>query len=458
MAQPIVTMVRRLFGTDGLRGVANEFPVTADIALRLGQALAACLRDQGHPVPRVVVGKDTRVSGYMLETALTSGLVSHGAEALLVGPMPTAAVARLTRTLRATAGIVITGSHNPHDINGYKIFNANGDKSSPPFEARLEAILFDEVSLPPPPCSEGLGQASRVADATGRYIEHLKNAIGHRSLQGLKLVVDCAQGAAYQVAPAVFQELGAEVIPMGVEPDGANINDGCGAIQPEAAAELVRLHRAHFGIAFDGDADRAVFIGPDGTPVSGDRTIALCALDLHRRGALRGGKIVITRQSNLGLHERMRRESVGVIVTPVGDRHVTEAMREHGIGFGGENCGHLIFGDESTTGDGILTALHFLRAVGESGKPFEELIEELPEYPQETRNIRIGERPPLESLSRLQAVLAESGTIFGSAGRHLVRYSETEDKLRIMVEHRDAATAREWAARIEEAARADLKL
>ena len=446
----------KLFGTDGIRGRVNEFPITAEVALRMGKAVANVLRSSGPRRNRVLIGKDTRISGYMLESAITSGLVSMGMDVYLVGPMPTPAVAHLTKSMGAIAGIMITASHNPYEDNGMKIFGPDGYKLSDDLENLIERhIMGDEPEAAPLPPAQ-IGKAHRIDDARGRYIEFAKHTADNVSLHGLKIVVDCGNGAAYFIGPLIFKELGAEVITVCNDPDGLNINDGCGALHPEAAGELVRKHKADLGISFDGDADRVIFTDANGQVVSGDRILGLCAIGLKEQGKLRHDTLVATVMSNLGLIEAMKNHGIKVETTAVGDRSVIECMRKNGYSFGGENSGHLIFGDHVTTGDGILSALQVLRMMIERKATLAELAACMREFPQELVNLKVASKPPLADLSGLQKLMKEADATFGDAGRQLIRYSGTENKIRILVEHRDAETVVEWIGKFTQAVRKDI--
>ncbi len=446
----------KLFGTDGIRGRANEFPITPEVALKTGQAVARVLKSQGNTRNRVVIGKDTRISGYMLETALTAGLVSAGMDVYLPGPLPTPAIAHLTKSMGCAAGIMLTASHNPFEDNGLKIFGPDGFKLSDALEEAIEQYILSEESTSDLVEPARIGKAYRIDDARGRYIEYAKHTAYDIGLHGLKIVVDCGHGAAWWIAPLIFRELGAEVIKTGCDPDGININDGCGALHPEHAGELVRQHGADLGVSFDGDADRVIFTDANGTPVSGDRILALCALSLQQQGLLRGDAIAVTVMSNLGLHEAMRNHGIRVITTPVGDRNVIEALRANGHSFGGENSGHLIFADHATTGDGILSALQVLRMMKRRDAPLAELAACMEEFPQKLVNLPVSDKPPIDSLPGLQAVMAEADAAFGENGRQLIRYSGTEKKIRILVEHKDAATVEEWIAKFSDAVAKEL--
>jgi phosphoglucosamine mutase len=447
-------MGEKLFGTDGIRGTANQYPITPEIALRIGQAISKVLRSEGANRNRVIIGKDTRISGYMLETALTSGLVSAGMDVFLVGPMPTPAVAHLTKTMGCGAGVMITASHNPFEDNGLKIFGPDGYKLSDELEAQVET----EVLSGPQGggvVGAAIGKATRIDDARGRYIEYAKQSLGDMSLQGMSIVLDCGHGAGYMLAPLIFRELGAKVRKLGVEPDGTNINDGCGALHPEHAGQAVRETGADLGVSLDGDADRVIFTDRTGATVSGDRILALCALALAEEGRLKNRTMACTVMSNLGLHEAMRRAGISVVTTPVSDRHVIEALRAGGHSFGGENSGHLIFADHATTGDGIMSALQVLRFMRCKGASLSELAACMDEYPQKLINLKVSARRPLAELHRLQERLREADAAFGRDGRHLIRYSGTESKLRILVEHRDAGEAERWSAAFVKAVEED---
>jgi len=449
-------MSNRLFGTDGIRGRVNEFPITAEVALRVGKAVARVLRSSGPNRNRVLLGKDTRISGYMLETAMTSGLVSMGMDVFMVGPMPTPGVAHLTKSMGAAAGIMITASHNPYEDNGIKIFGPDGYKLSDTLEATIERhILGEETEAAPVPPRQ-IGKAHRIEDARGRYIEFAKHTADNVPLHGLKVVVDCGHGAAYFIAPLIFKELGAEVITTGISPDGTNINDGCGALYPENAGELVRRFNADLGISFDGDADRVIFTDSNGQVVSGDRILALCAITMKEQGRLKHDTLVCTSMSNLGLHESMRAYGIKVETTAVGDRHVIERMRQGGFTFGGENSGHLIFSEHATTGDGILSSLQVLRMMREKNATLAQLASAMQEYPSQMANLAVKEKPPLESLPKLQKLLAKATKEFGTKGRHLIRYSGTEKKIRVLVEHQQIEEARLWLSKFAAAIREEI--
>jgi phosphoglucosamine mutase len=449
-------MSNRLFGTDGIRGRVNEFPITAEVALRAGKAVAQVLRSTSPEGNLVVVGKDTRLSGDMLEAALTAGLVSMGMDVYLADPMPTPAVALLTKEMNAAAGIVLTASHNPFEDNGLKIFGPDGYKLNDELEALVERHILGEETEAAAASPAGIGRIHRIDDAAERFAQSAKQAAGFPSLDGLKVVVDCGHGAAWQIAPQLFRDLGAEVIATGVDPDGLNINAECGALYPQTAGELVREHGADLGVSFDGDADRVIFTDAEGQVISGDCILGLAAIALKEQGKLREQTLVCTVMSNLGLHEAMKRHGIAVEVTAVGDRHVLERIREKGCSFGGENSGHLIFADHATTGDGILSALLVLRMMREKGASLRELAAVVEEYPSRLVNLPVRDKPPISTLPKLTALMAEADAAFGSNGRQLIRYSGTEKKIRIMVEHRDAAEVDRWIGKFSQVIREEI--
>ncbi len=438
-------MSTQLFGTDGIRGIANQFPITSEIALRIGRAVARVLKADGNQHHKVVIGKDTRLSGYMLETALTSGLVSEGSRVLLTGPAPTPAIAHLTKSMNCDAGIMLTASHNPYQDNGIKIFGNDGFKLSDELELEIEKLILADT-LPHP---EGkLGKAIRIDDAMGRYIEFTKNAAGANSLRGLKVVIDCANGAGYHVGPLILEELGAEVIKLSTQPDGININEDCGALHPQHAAATVKKHGADVGICLDGDADRVIFCDENGNVVDGDRILCLCAIHLKSRGTLRNNTLVTTVMSNLGLRDALAENGISHETTSVGDRHVLERMREKNYNLGGENSGHIIYSDYATTGDGIMSGLMVLSMIRETGKPLSELANCMTIYPQVLLGLNVSEKPPIESLPKVVAAIEAAEQAFGDNGRVLVRYSGTERKIRVLTECSDAAQAQTQAEAI----------
>ena len=432
---------RKLFGTDGIRGQANTHPMTSEVMLELGRALAQVFRLAPGTGRRhtVLIGKDTRRSGYMFEDALAAGLCSMGVDVLQVGPIPTPGLAFLTVDMRCDAGAMISASHNAFQDNGVKFFSRDGFKLPDEIEARIEQLMYSEQLDKLRPSGMDIGRAQRIDDATGRYIVFLKKTFPRElSLEGLRIAVDCANGAAYKVAPTVLAELGAEVIPIAASPDGQNINDGCGALHPELLCGVVREYRADLGIALDGDADRVVLIDERGGVIDGDQIVALSALALKREGRLHGDRVVGTTMSNLGLELELRRHGIELLRTDVGDRYMVEAMRAHDLVLGGESSGHVVFLEHNTTGDGLLTALQVLALRQREGRPLSLLARVFEPCPQKLRSVRVREKPPLESLDELQALVGRVESDLAGRGRVLVRYSGTEPLARVMVECQDA--------------------
>lgn len=429
-------MSRKFFGTDGVRGLANEEPITPQTVLRLAMAAAERFRRGDHR-HTVVIGKDTRLSGYMLEPALTAGFVAMGMDVALVGPMPTPAVAMLTRSLRADLGVVISASHNLYQDNGIKLFGPDGYKLSDDDETEIETLMENgDFALAG---SSGLGRARRMEDAPGRYVEFVKQTFprGMR-LDGLKIVVDCANGAAYRVAPSVFWELGAEVVPVAVQPDGLNINKNCGATDPSHMCEQVAAHGAHIGIALDGDADRLIIADENGQRLDGDQLMALIASNWHRQGRLQGGGVVGTVMSNLGFERYLGTVGLDLVRTPVGDRYVVEHMRRHTFNVGGEQSGHIILNDYVTTGDALIAALQVLAVVTEQGRPVSEVCRVFEPVPQLLRNVKYNGGAPLEA-DAVKTAITEGETQLGDGGRLLIRPSGTEPVIRVMAEGDDPA-------------------
>jgi phosphoglucosamine mutase len=427
--------IRRLFGTDGIRGTANTAPMTAEMALRLGQA-AGSLFTKGSHRHKVIIGKDTRLSGYMLEPALTAGFIGAGMDVMIAGPLPTPAIAMLTRSLRADLGVVISASHNPYEDNGIKLFGPDGAKLSDATEAQIEALMAEDLS-PHLVAPSSLGRASRLVDAAGRYIEAAKASLPRRlRLDGLRIVLDCANGAAYKVAPAALWELGAHVIPLGVKPDGFNINKNCGSTAPEHLSAAVLEHRAHIGIALDGDADRVILADEHGQIIDGDQVLALIARAFQAEGRLAGGGIVATVMSNLGLERYL--QSLGLLLhrTQVGDRYVAESMRERGINLGGEQSGHVILSDFATTGDGLIAALQVLSVLVRENKPASETCRVFTRLPQRLCNVRYSGVLPLASPIVKSAIKSAEARLAGN-GRLLIRASGTEPLIRVMAESED---------------------
>ncbi len=453
--------MRKLFGTDGIRGIANTYPMTPELAVRLGQAVAAYFRHERRRT-RILVGKDTRLSGYMFEAALGAGINAMGADVMYVGPLPTPGIAFLTHSMRADAGIVISASHNPYVDNGIKIFAADGFKLPDKVELELEALILSGQDGTPDTLQsalspENIGRARRYEDAMGRYIVFLKNAFPRDlTLDGLKIVVDCAHGAAYKVAPAVLEELGAEVILLGNAPNGRNINEQCGSQYPRYAAAKVLETGAHLGITLDGDADRVILIDERGQLIDGDQIMAICAPYLKRRGHLPHDTVVATVMSNLGLEIALRRQGIRLIRTQVGDRYVVGAMRDGGFALGGEQSGHMIFLDHASTGDGMVAALQVLGIMAQEQRPLSELARVMEPVPQRLINIDVRAKPPLESLPDVQAAIRDAEAALAQNGRVLVRYSGTQQQVRVMVEGVDAAQTEAAAERIADALRAAL--
>jgi phosphoglucosamine mutase len=439
---------RKLFGTDGIRGVANVDPMTAEMALGLGRAVAHVFRtsDRRH---KILIGKDTRVSGYMLEQAMASGICSMGMDVLLVGPLPTPGIAFLTRSLRADAGAVISASHNPFQDNGIKFFAATGFKLPDEVELEIERLLTDRSIDKLRPTATEIGKAYRVDDAVGRYNVFVKNTFPrHLTLDGLRVAVDCANGSAYRVAPEVLSELGASVTARAVDPDGENINRDCGALHPEALARSVVEQGCHMGLALDGDADRAIFVDEKGEVVDGDEVLTMAAAEMLRQGTLAKKTVVATVMSNLGLDIAIEGLGGSVVRTPVGDRYVVEEMVRGGYNLGGEQSGHVVFLDETTTGDGLITALFVLAMLVESGRPLSELRRVMQRTPQVLLNVRVSEKRAILELDSVQQAIRSAESTLKRHGRVVVRYSGTEALARVMVEGPDGEVIRRLAESI----------
>jgi phosphoglucosamine mutase len=453
---PAPAGARRLFGTDGVRGIANVYPMTAEMALQLGRALAYLVRRGPHR-HRIVIGKDTRLSGYMLEQAIASGICSMGVDVMLSGPLPTPGIAFLTESMRADAGVVISASHNPYQDNGIKFFSRDGFKLPDETEVQIERLVLDvaeddagtEDFRALRPTATRIGKAKRIDDAIGRYVVFLKSIFPKDlTLDGLTVVVDCAHGAAYHVAPAVLEELGAKVIALGVRPDGKNINDGCGAVHPEGMAKAISRHGADLGLALDGDADRVILADEKGRVVDGDAIMAVVGRDLIRRGTLAKRTVVATVMSNLGLERSLAAVRGRVVRTQVGDRYVVDEMRRAGYNFGGEQSGHLIFLDHVTTGDGVAAALKVLAVMRREGRPLSELARCFAPVPQSLVNVAVREKRPLAQLPGVARAVAAAEKALGADGRVLVRFSGTENKVRVLVEGPDAGRIRAHAESI----------
>ncbi|WP_404402444.1 phosphoglucosamine mutase [Pelagibacterium halotolerans] len=428
-------MARKYFGTDGIRGLANGSKLTPELALRVGMATGLAFK-RGDYTHRVVIGKDTRRSGYMIENALTAGFTAVGMDVLLLGPMPTPAVAMLTRSLRADIGVMISASHNPFDDNGIKLFRPDGYKLSDSFELEIEKLIDADLG---PRLARGrnIGKARRIDEARTRYVEYAKRTLPRDiDFNGLRIVVDCANGAAYKVAPEVLWELGAEVIAVGVSPDGYNINDGCGSTAPKALIDKVKELRADIGIALDGDADRVLIVDEKGEVVDGDQLMAVIASSWHNRGQLQGGGLVATIMSNLGLQRYLAGMGLTLERTQVGDRYVLEAMRGKGFNVGGEQSGHIILSDFTTTGDGLVAALQLLSVVREEGRPVSEVCHRFERVPQLLQNVRFQRGKPLEDKT-IKKLIADSQARLGDGGRLIIRESGTEPVIRVMGEGDD---------------------
>lgn len=446
---------KKIFGTDGVRGRANIEPVTAETALKLGRSAAHVFRTLGSVARsqgrhRIVIGKDTRLSGYMIENAISAGVLSMGVDVLFIGPLPTPGVAYATRSLRADAGIVITASHNPYDDNGIKFFRADGYKLDDQIESRIEQLVFSGEIENIRPTAREIGKAVRIDDALGRYIEHAKASFPRKlTLEGLRVVVDCAHGAAYKSTPCVLRELGAEVIVCGNQPDGMNINKDCGSMHPQALCELVRERRADFGLAHDGDADRVLLCDETGALIDGDDILVIAGLEMLRQGVLAEKTVVSTVMSNAGLDAVIQEAGGRVIRTAVGDKNVIDEMLRNGFNLGGEQSGHMIFRDHSTTGDGLVAALQILSIMKSRDTRLSRLARSWKRFPQLVVNVLVRDKKPFDTLEGVTALVAEAeAAVKREGGRVLLRYSGTEPKARLLIEGRDRATLDLWAGRI----------
>ncbi len=446
---------RKIFGTDGVRGTANVEPVTAETALKLGRAAAHVFKNleaqsRGRGKHKIVIGKDTRLSGYMLENAISSGILSMGVDVVFIGPLPTPGVAYVTRSLRADAGIVITASHNPYTDNGIKFFRADGYKLDDKIEAEIERLVFTGEVEKIQPSAEHIGRAVRVDDALGRYIEYAKASFPKGlTLEGMKIVLDCGHGAAYKSSPSVLRELGAEVIVFNNQPDGKNINENCGSMHPEAMCQKVVECGAHIGIAHDGDADRVLLCDENGTLIDGDDIMAIAALEMLAENTLAGKTLVSTVMSNAGLEAAINVAGGKMLRTNVGDKNVIDEMLRGGFNFGGEQSGHLIFRDHASTGDGLVAALQILRILKTKGEPLSKLAKCWTRFPQLVTNVKVREKKPFAELDGVNAlVVAAEKELADQGGRLLLRYSGTERKARLLVEGRDAAALQSWSEKI----------
>lgn len=432
----------KLFGTDGIRGTSNQFPMVPDVVVKIGQAIGYLIRTKKISSPslanKVVIGKDTRLSGYMIEQALASGLNSMGIYVQLVGPLPTPGIGYLTRTMRAAAGIVISASHNAFQDNGIKIFGPDGFKLDDKLEKEIETLVASDELFKLLPHSKEVGRTKRIEDAQGRYIVHVKSTFPlEYTLDGMRIVLDTAHGSAYKVAPAIFEELGAEVIQLGHQPNGTNINDKAGALHPSQLAQAVVQYRADVGIGLDGDADRVVMVDEQGKILNGDHILALTALHLKQKGLLKQDTLVVTQMSNFGLEKIMKESGINVVKTNVGDKHVVDEMRKKNYNLGGEQSGHIIFLDHSTTGDGVVAALNVLSVMKETGKKISELAHVLVEVPQVLINCRVQIRKDLNDIAGYASLLKEKEKLLQGTGRIFIRFSGTEPLIRVLVEGND---------------------
>ncbi|WP_038057276.1 phosphoglucosamine mutase [Thermodesulfobacterium hydrogeniphilum] len=439
-------MGKKLFGTDGIRGEANTFPMLPEIVLQVGRAIGYLFKNSNSHLSKVIIGKDTRLSGYIFESALVSGLCSMGISTWLIGPLPTPAIAFLTKDMRADAGIMISASHNLYYDNGIKIFDKNGYKLSDELEKKIEDLIFDENFRNIRKFKNDLGRAFRIKDAIGRYAVHLKSVVPpYLDFEDIKVVIDCANGAAYQVGPQTLEELGAKVITIGCNPDGININENCGALYPEKLRQKVLESKAHLGIALDGDADRIVIIDEKGNLIDGDDLLALFAIEFKEKNMLWKNTVVGTIMSNLGLEKYLKSKGIDFIRTPVGDRYVVMEMKEKGSILGGETSGHIIFLDKATTGDGLLTAIRLIALMKEKEKPLSELTNLFDKYPQVIKNVKVKEKLPVEKVEGLKEKIEKAKKRLNKKGRVIVRPSGTEPKYRVMVEGESADLIEEIA-------------
>lgn len=441
----------KLFGTDGVRGVANVYPMNVEMAIKLGRAASHIFKKARSGRHKVIIGKDTRLSGYMLESALMSGICSMGVDVLLVGPLPTPAIAFMTKNLRADAGVVISASHNPYQDNGIKFFSSEGYKLPDEIEEQMESLIFSNDIDSIRPTAEEVGKAYRIDDAEGRYVSYIKTSFPKEyDLSGMKIVIDCANGAAYKAAPLVMQELGADIIVLNNRPDGCNINKGCGSLYPDVIRKAVLDHGADIGISLDGDADRVIFSDEKGNEVNGDPVMVFSALDMKRRGVLHANTLVTTVMSNMGLELALKKQGIRVVRTQVGDRYVADEMIRGGYNLGGEQSGHILFLDYNTTGDGILSALQVLSVMKRTGKPLSEIASIMTTLPQILKNVRVREKKDLESLPDVKKAIRSVEQKLKEEGRVLVRYSGTENKARVMIEGPDSDSIRDMAESIAE--------
>jgi phosphoglucosamine mutase len=452
-------MARQLFGTDGIRGLANHGSMSPEVAFRIGAAVTYQIRKRVSHMPRVVVGKDTRLSGYLFEQAISAGVCSQGGRVMISGPLPTPAIAHLTTSMRADAGVVISASHNPYEDNGIKIFGGDGFKLEDAAEEELEALIVGREIDEKRPTGKRVGRAQRLDDAPGRYVAFVKQSFpSDLTLEGLRIVVDAAHGAAYKVAPAVFFELGADVVSIGVRPNGQNINKNCGAVHPQSCAREVLARKADLGIALDGDADRVIIIDEKGDQVDGDAVMALCATHMIATKKLKKKTLVATVMSNLGLERAITKAGGKLVRTAVGDRYVVETMRAKGYNLGGEQSGHMIFLDHASTGDGLVAALQLLATLLREGRPLSELARDgMQRVPQILVNATLSQRRPLEEMPRTAQRIRTVEKQLGKSGRVVVRWSGTEPKLRVMIEGEDEKGIESLARSIIDIATSELR-
>ena len=441
-----IHMERKLFGTDGIRGKTNRYPMTAELALKLGIAAAKVITKNNHKRHKVIIGKDTRISGYIFEYALAAGLTSAGVDVYFVGPMPTPAIAHLTKSFRADAGIVISASHNPAGDNGIKFFSAEGFKLPDEVEYEIEQLILNNVLSTEDLPIEKAGKAYKIQDAKGRYIQYAKGTMPH-SLSKLKIVLDCANGATYNVSPLILRELDADIVTLNNKPDGLNINKECGSLHPEILKAAVLGHKADIGIALDGDGDRVILVDEKGNIVDGDHILALSAIHLKNKNKLNKNTLVTTVMANIGLDLAMKNNDINIIKTKVGDRYVTEEMKKNNYNLGGEQSGHIIFSDYSTTGDGTISALQVLKIMRETNKPLSELASCMKKFPQTLINVNVKEKPDVKTL-KAQELIKEIETKLAEKGRVLVRYSGTQNKCRVMIEGENQEDINNYAKQI----------
>jgi phosphoglucosamine mutase len=454
-------MSSKLFGTDGVRGIANQYPMTSEMAMQIGRAAAHLFgnkdsQNQGHQT-KVVIGKDTRLSGYMFENALSAGFCSMGAKVFLVGPLPTPGIAFITRSMRADIGVVISASHNLFQYNGIKIFDKNGCKLSDSVEKHIEQIIQSGELDRYRPINDDIGRAMRIEDASGRYIVYLKNTFPEDlNLDGIRVVLDCANGASYKVAPIILEELGAEVFPMAISPNGTNINDQVGAVFPQRMCRAVHDHRAEIGISLDGDADRVILSDEKGEVVDGDQILAICATEMLKQGTLAKNTVVGTPMSNMGLKMALKKAGGLLVEAQVGDRYIVEAMQKQKLNLGGEQSGHIVFLEHNTTGDGLIAALKILAIMRRTGKKLSELKKVMTHYPQVLHNVHVKNKEDFSRYPKILSVIKKVEAALGENGRVLVRYSGTEPLARVMVEGEDYSVIQGYAEEIAQSIRAQL--